>query len=159
MKLLSKTFFLTILLTLWVGGAAAQNSKWAGNYSYNEEDLDLDWSRTSYWFQLFVTQSGGKLRGIYAEGINGAARRRFRARVTTKGNKASVYYDGCLPLTESAKEPCTETKFTKGERLFEFEEKMENGQAVIYTIWRKMNLAVRTETGKPGNKIIFFKKF
>jgi hypothetical protein len=156
---MNKLFLLVLLLSFFAASAVAQTSRWSGNYSYHEEDLDLDWSRTSYWFQLFVKESKDKLTGIYSEGINGEAKKRFRLSVKIKNKKARFYYENCLPQTENAAAPCLDDKFSKGDLMFELEEATETGKPVIYTIWRKINLAAQTETGKPGGRIIFFRKF
>ena len=138
---------------------SAKDSDWIGIYTFNEESWDETRERTSYWFRLEVKESDGKLVGIYSDGINGTAARRFQFTVRTEDKKARFFFERSLPRVEGLEERCAESEFTGGELLFEFEESIVDGEPVIYTHWQKMNLAVRTETGGAyGRKSVFFRK-
>src|SRR5215204_639316 len=130
-----KCFLLICLLLFSALPAFAEDSDWIGIYTFDEESWDETRVRTSYWFRLEVKETDGKLVGIYSDGINGAVSQRFEVSIKT------------------------ESEFTGGELLFEMEQSTADGELVIYTIWRKMNLAVRTETGGAyGRKSVFFRK-
>ncbi|SRR5215204_902171 len=154
-----KCFLLICLLLFSALPAFAEDSDWIGIYTFDEESWDETRVRTSYWFRLEVKETDGKLVGIYSDGINGAVSQRFEVSIKTEGEKARVFFARPLARVESAEEKCTESEFTGGELLFEMEQSTADGEPVIYTIWRKMNLAVRTETGGAyGRKSVFFRK-
>jgi len=146
------------MLLVPVHEASARDADWVGIYTFYEESWDQTRERTSYWFRLEVKESGGKLVGIYADGINGTTTRRFEVAVKTAGKKARFYFERSLPRVEGSEERCAESEFTSGELLFEFTESTADGEPVIYTTWQKMNLAVRTESGAYGRESVFFRK-
>src|SRR5215813_6738673 len=134
-------------MILFVGialGAAPDAEHWQGVYTFDEEDLG---SRTSYWFHLDVKDVDGKLVGIYSEGINGQATRRFQLSVKVMAIKAQFYYDRCLPRVEGIKKACTDSEFSNGDLMFELEEQPRHCKTELITVWHKINLAARTETG------------
>jgi hypothetical protein len=154
-----KCFLLILTLLLLANFVSAKDSDWVGIYTFDEESWDETGERTSYWFRLEIKESDGRLDGIYSDGINGATTQRFEVSVKTEGKKARIFYEKWLPRVEGTEESCAESEFTGGELLFEFEEAVIDGEPAIYTIWQKMNLAVRTETGGAyGRKSIFFRK-
>jgi len=144
-------------LILMMGGsicaAATDEDHWQGIYTFDEESLD---TRTSYWFRLEVTEINGKLIGIYSEGINGQATRRFQLSVKAMTTKAQFYYDRRLPRVEGIKEPGTDSEFASGDLMFELEEQPRHCKTELITVWHKINLAARTETGSEGQS--FFRR-
>lgn len=154
-----KYFLLILLLILPALPAAAKNSDWVGLYTFNEESWDETRERTSYWFRLDIKEADGKLAGIYSDGINGDVSRRFEVTVETDGKKAQIFFERVLARVEDAPESCAESEFANGDLLFEFEATAIEGEPAIYTTWRKMNLAVRTETGAYGKRSVFFRKY
>jgi hypothetical protein len=153
-----KCFLLILTLLLLANSAAAQNSDWTGVYTFDEESWDETRARTSYWFRLEIKKAAGRLVGIYSDGVNGRVARRFRFAVKTEDRRARFFFERPLPLVEGAEDFFDDRRFVRGELLFEFEESTANGKPVIYTIWRKMNLAARTETGSSAPKSVFFRK-
>lgn len=156
--MLSKIILLILTMIFFVNLATAKNSDWVGIYLYSEESLDMDWSRTSYWFRLEIKDEKGKLVGIYSDGINGNATRHFQVKIKSDEKQAKIYYDHWLQQVEGVNQSAADSKFHGGQLLFEFEKATEKGKPIIYTIWRKMNLAKQTESQKTGSRIIFFGK-
>lgn len=153
-------YFLLILLALFsVIPASAKASDWVGIYTFDEESWDESRERTSYWFRLDIEESNDGLVGIYSDGINGAVTRRFKVSVKTTDKKAQIFFERALARDGGAEEPCSESEFVNGDLLFEFEATTIDGEPAVYTVWQKMNLAVRTETGGAyGKKSVFFRK-
>jgi hypothetical protein len=157
-KIMIKTILFILLVAIFAGVAAAQSERWTGIYTFDEESLDAGSARTSYWFRLEVKEVDGKLVGIYSEGVNGQAVRRFQLAVKTEGNKVAFYYDRGLPRVEGVNETCTESEFGSGELMFEFEEVPRHCKTEILTIWHKINLARQTEAAESGDEVLFFKR-
>jgi hypothetical protein len=154
-----KYFLLICLLLFPALAAAAKNSDWVGIYTFDEESWDETRERTSYWFRLEVEETDGKLTAVYSDGVNGTLTRRFKLSVKAEDKKARFYFARSLARVDGAEETCTESEFAGGALLFEFEQSTVDGKPVIYTIWQKMNLAVRTESGGiSGEKNVFFRK-
>ena len=155
-----KLFLLILLLILPAFAAAGKDSDWVGLYTFDEESWDETRERTSYWFRLEIKESDGKLSGIYSDGIDGAVAQRLEVSVKPAGKRARIFFARSLPLAEGGEETGTESEFVNGDLLFEFEETRIDGEPAIYTTWRKMNLAVRSETGGAyGKKSVFFRKY
>jgi hypothetical protein len=148
---------MAILLILMMGGsicaAATDEDHWQGIYTFDEESLD---TRRSYWFRLEVKEIDGKLIGIYSEGLNGEATRRFQLSVKTMATKAQFYYDRSMPRVEGSGEPRTNSEFESGDLMFELEEQPRHCKTELITVWHKINLAARTETG--AEEQIFFRR-
>lgn len=142
-----------ILFSSLANGAAPDAEHWLGTYTFDEESLD---TRTSYWFRLEVTEIDGKLIGIYSEGVNGQATRRFQLSVKAMTTKAQFYYDRRLPRVEGINEPDTDREFASGDLMFELEEQPRHCKTELMTVWHKVNLAARTETGSEGQS--FFRR-
>ena len=148
-----KAVLLILVISGSVFAAATDGDHWQGIYAFDEESLG---TRTSNWFRLEVKEIDGKLIGIYSEGINGQATRRFQLSVKTMATKAQFYYDRWLPRVDGVKETCTESEFTSGDLMFELEERPRHCANVLVTNWHKINLADRTETG--SGEEVFFKR-
>ena len=155
-------WFLLIFFALCIAiPASAKDSDWVGIYTFDEESWDETRARTSYWFRLEIREDGeAGLAGIYSDGINGTETRRMKVSVKTTGEKAQIYFERPISSPEDAVERCAESEFANGDLLFEFEATTIDGEPAIYTVWKKMNLAVRTETGGAyGKKSVFFRKY
>ena len=155
-----KYFLLILLLILPAFAATAKDSDWVGLYTFHEESWDETRERTSYWFRLEINKSEGRLVGIYSDGINGNVSQRFAVTVQTAEKQAQIFFERALPRVEGEPETCLESEFASGDLLFEFEATTIDGEPAVYTSWRKMNLAARTETGGAyGKKSVFFRKY
>jgi hypothetical protein len=149
-----------MFLVLLVGGAgfsaaAQDNDHWQGIYTFEEEELQ---ARTSSWFRLEVKEVDGKLIGMYSEGVNGQATRRFQLSVKTMAIKAQFYFDHWLPRVQGINEPVMESEFSSGDLMFELEEQPRHCKTELITVWHKINLAARTETGI-GEQVFFKRAF
>lgn len=147
------------LLVLTAFAASAKDSDWVGIYTFDEESWDESRERISYWFRIEIRETDAGLAGVYAEGINGEATRRFEISVKTTDDNARIFFERSLPRVEGAAETCSESEFLTGDLLFEFDATTIRDEPAVYTVWRKMNLAVRTETGGAGGEPnVFFRK-
>lgn len=158
MEVLSKSLFLILFTTLFVTNSIAQKSDWAGIYTFDEESWDENRVRTSTWFRLQIKDEKGRFSAIYSAGENGKIFIKWQFNVKTQGNKASFYFDETLTAKTGESRPISETLPAKGDLLFELEKSTKNDKPIIYTIWKKLNLAVRTESGSYYGKNIFFRK-
>ncbi|MBS1794743.1 MAG: hypothetical protein JSS81_12865 [Acidobacteria bacterium] len=157
---MKKTLLLLLLTLIFAAAAGAQaDARWTGVYSYDEESLGMDWSWTSMWFRLAVEKPKKRLTGVFSEGYNSETTRRFRVTIRTRGDRAFVYYDRCLPPDERVRTECWNGTLRRGVLLFEFERATENGKPQLYTLWRALNLGLQTETGKSGKRIVFFRQY
>ena len=156
--MLGKIILLIFTMVFFVNIVSAKNSDWVGIYTFDEESWDENRVRTSTWFRLEIKDEKGKLVGIYSDGVNGKTSRRFQIKVKANETTAKIYYQHWLQRIAGVNGTSTDSEFVSGDLLFEFEKVMEKGKPIIYTIWRKMNLAKQTESQKIGNRIIFFRK-
>ncbi|MGH9819770.1 MAG: hypothetical protein ACRD43_06340 [Pyrinomonadaceae bacterium] len=158
-SIMTRTALLLALTICFLAGvAAAQEDRWAGLYTFDEESTEPSGERTSNWFHLDVQEIDGKLVGFFSEGINGQAVRRFQLSIKPMGMEAGFYYDHSLRRVETTGETNVDTEFKSGELLFVLEEQPRHCKTEIVTIWRKINLASRTETGDIRDGLVFFRK-
>jgi len=76
--------------------------------------------------------------------------------VKTMATKAQFYYDRSMPRVEGSSEPRTNSEFKSGDLMFELEEQPRHCKTELVTVWHKINLAARTETGAEDQ--IFFRR-
>lgn len=144
------------ILFFLISFAFGQNSKWVGIYTFDEESWDEKYMPTSTWFRLIVEEEKGKTHAILTCGENGQMFIKWKLRIKPQGEKASFYFEDSL--TADFSRPISETLPIKGDLLFDLEKSTGKGKPTIYTIWKKLNLAAKTESGSQGKKQIFFRK-
>ncbi|MEP6847918.1 MAG: hypothetical protein ABI999_03615 [Acidobacteriota bacterium] len=151
-------FILVLAAVTYADASAAMAKDWSGVYTHDEESVEPDGSRVSYWFRLEVTDDGtGKFSAVLSNGANGKTTRHLQLNVKGWDTRAQFSYDHCLPLRPGKTETCTD-EFKAGDELFAIEEWPVHCKYELFTKWQKLNLARQTESGE-GDSRVFFKRY
>jgi len=144
-------------MIFFVNGISAQNPNWKGIYTFDEESEDMDGKWSSRWFRLEVKEINGKLAGIYSDGENTKTYQNFSLTVVVLKDTAAFYFDKDLITVNLPGSDGGE--FQKGELVFKLKSSFDkNKKPIMETIWGKINLGARSETGGFSEENIFFRR-